>query len=457
MKALKISEIISATGGKLLCGNIDSEIVNVSTDSRKIEKGCLFVPLAGEKFDGHDFLDLAIAKGASAVLTHKEKMPENAQGTAVIKVNNTLKALGALASYYRSLFKIPALAVTGSVGKTTTKEMCAIVLAKKYNVLKNKGNFNNEIGVPLTLFSLDDTHDILISEMGMSGFGEIDRLSEMVRPEIVVMTNIGMSHIELLGSQENIYKAKSEVIKNMNPKGVVIINGDDPILLSHKAELGNHVITVGIKNKDCDLVAKDIISTQECVSFVVYGMGESFELSIPVPGEHNVYNALSACAAGIICHVTEDMIKAALSDFTPDSMRMCVINCDAYTVINDCYNAAPDSMSAALKVLSGYEGRKVAILGDIACLGTYSYDAHKYVGAEVFKNDIDVLVTIGEQARLIGEGAFENGMDSTKIYSFNDVGEALSKIRSIIKEKDTILVKASRVMELERVTQFLTK
>lgn len=457
MKGLKISDITTAVGGMLMCGNDDAEITSISTDSRRAESGCLFVPLAGENFDGHNFIESAIEKGASAVLTHRDEVPDMCASAAVIKVNDTLAALGALAGFYRSVFKIPAIGITGSVGKTTTKEMCALVLGRKYSVLKNKGNFNNEIGVPLTLFELDDTHDILISEMGMSGFGEIDRLSAMVKPEIVIMTNIGMSHIELLGSQENIYKAKSEFLKNMNPKGVVIINGDDPILLSHKEELGGHVITVGIKNKDCDLVADNIKSTSESVSFNVRGMEEEFFVTLPVPGEHNVYNALSAAAVGMLCRIDGDAIAAALSDFTPDSMRMCVIEGAGFTVINDCYNAAPDSMAAALKVLSGYEERKVAVLGDIACLGQFSYSAHKNVGAEVFKNDIDVLITIGEQARLIGEGAFENGMDSAKIYSFNNVEEALLKIRPIIRERDVILVKASRVMKLERVTELLTK
>lgn len=457
MKALKISEIIKAVHGIIIGGSAEGEITSISTDSRKIEKGCLFIPLTGETFDGHDFLEMAIEKGAKAVLTQKGEVPENSGNVAVICVDNTLSALGKIAGFYRSMFKIPALAITGSVGKTTTKEMSALVLGSKYNILKNKGNFNNEIGVPFTIFDLDDTHDILISEMGMSGFGEIDRLSKMVKPEIVIMTNIGMSHIEFLGSQENIYKAKSEFVKNMNPKGVVIINGDDPILLSHKDELGSHVITVGIKNKNCDLVAENIKSTSEGITFEVCGMEEHFKVSLPIPGEHNVYNALSACAVGMVCSVDAEKMSKALLEFIPDGMRMSVIEHKNYTVINDCYNAAPDSVAAALKVLSRYDGRKVAILGDIACLGQYSYSAHKNIGAEILKNEIDILITIGQQARLIGEGAFENGMDSGKIYSFNDAEEAINKLSSLIKFGDTILVKASRVMKLERVTEFLTK
>jgi len=457
MKALKVSDILKATGGRLLSSGGNEEIYSISTDSRKIEKGCLFVPLVGENFDGHNFLESAVSAGAVAVLTQRNELVPNAEDVCVIDVDNTMTALGAIAALYRSMFKIPAIGITGSVGKTTTKEMCAEVISRKYNVHKNAGNFNNEIGVPLTIFGLDDSHDILISEMGMSGFGEIDRISKMVKPEIVIMTNIGMSHIELLGSQENIYKAKSEFIKNMNPEGTVIINGDDKILISHKDELGKHVITVGISNKDCDLVAENIKSDSEGVSFTVSGMDEHFNVKLSIPGEHNVYNALSACAVGMLCRIKNSDMASALLGFTPDSMRMCVIESNDFTVINDCYNAAPDSVEAALKVLSGYEGRKVAVLGDIACLGQYSYGAHKNLGAAVCKNEIDVLITIGEQARLIGEGAFENGMDSAKIFSFDNVEEALNKIHSIIRTKDTILVKASRVMKLERVTEFLTK
>ena len=457
MKALKIADILEATGGRLLSNGGNEEIFSISTDSRKIEKGCLFVPLAGENFDGHNFIDSAVQNGAAAVLTHNGEMPQNADGVCIIGVENTMDALGNIAGLYRSMFKIPAISITGSVGKTTTKEMCAEVLSAKYNVHKNKGNFNNEIGVPLTIFGLDDMHDLLISEMGMSGFGEIDRISKMVKPEIVIMTNIGMSHIEMLGSQENIYKAKSEFLNNMNPEGTIIINGDDKILLSHKDELGKHVITVGIKNEDCDLVAKNINSDSEGVSFEVHGMDECFAVKLSVPGEHNVYNALCACAVGMLCRVSNEEMASALANFTPDSMRMCVIERDDMTIINDCYNAAPDSVTAALKVLSGYEGRKVAVLGNIACLGQFAYSAHKNLGAEVCKNEIDILVTIGEHARLIGEGAFENGMDSAKIFSFDSVEEALGQIHSIIRLKDTILIKASRVMKLERITEFLTK
>ncbi|MBE7039471.1 MAG: UDP-N-acetylmuramoyl-tripeptide--D-alanyl-D-alanine ligase [Ruminococcaceae bacterium] len=457
MKALKVSDVLKAAKGKLLSGNGDAVITDITTDSRKAANGSLFVPLSGEKFDGHDFLDEAIKTGAAAVITHKGEVPENAGDAAVICVDDTLRALGNIAEFYRSLFKVDCVAITGSVGKTTTKEMCALVLSQKYNVHKNAGNFNNEIGVPLTVFALEKEHEILISEMGMSGFGEIDRISKMVKPSVVIMTNIGMSHIEFLGSQENIFKAKSEFMKNTSEEVVVIINGDDKILLSHKCDLGDNVITVGIENKSCDIVAEDILSTGESTSFTVKTTsGPSFDVSIPAPGKHNVYNALSAIALAQVMDVPFDKVQEAFLGFIPDSMRMCVMEENDYTLINDCYNAAPDSMEAALNVLKSYDSRKVAVLGDIACLGSFSEDAHIRVGAKVCENDIDVLVTIGTEAKNIARGALENGMNKDNIYSFETIDEAISKISGIIKKGDIILIKASRVMQLERVTAFLS-
>lgn len=458
MKTLKVSQIVNATKGKLLSGNSDAVITNISTDSRKIEKGSLFVPLAGEMFDGHDYIEMAISGGAAAVLTHKGEIPQNADGVSVICVSDTLHALGNIAELYRSFFKAECVAITGSVGKTTTKEMCALVLRKGYNVHKNKGNFNNEIGVPFTVFELSDEHEILISEMGMSGFGEIDRISKMVRPSVVIMTNIGVSHIEFLGSQENIFKAKSEFMKNTDEDVVVIINGDDDILLSHKNDLGHNVITVGIENKDCDITAENICCTAESVSFTAKNVsGDKVDIVLPVPGKHNVYNALSAIALGEIKGVAHAEIKAAFLEFVPDDMRMSVIKEENYTIINDSYNAAPDSMAAALDVLKSYSGRKVAVLGDMACLGEISEEAHKKVGAKVYEDGIDVLVTIGSEAKNIALGALEKGMKVENIYSFETINEAISNVYGITEKGDTILVKASRVMKLERVTEMLKK
>lgn len=454
MKPIKLSTIAEVTGGRLLCGDGERYVDNVVTDSRKLTKDCLFVPLVGEKFDGHDFIENAFAGGAAASLTAKD-VPTSPEGAVIIRVEDTLRALQQIAAHYRGLFPVSVVGLTGSVGKTTTKEMTAAVLDRKYRTLKTEGNFNNEIGLPLTVFRLNDSHQTAVLEMGMSGFGEIDRLSAIARPDLAMITNIGMSHIELLGSQENIYRAKSEILQNVKPGGTVVINGDDAILRAHKEEIGHRVYTVG-KNEDCDAVASQVRSNEESVRFTFSGFGRRFEAVLNIPGEHNVYNALFAIAAGIHFGVEDAEIVRALADFRPAGMRMDMISCNGFTIINDCYNAAPDSMKAALKVLSAYEGKKIAVLGDIACLGEYSRKAHLGVGA-LAAEAADELFTVGEQARMIAQGAYEAGMDSAKIHSFGEVAELLPELPAALESGCHVLVKASRVMELERVTKFLSQ
>lgn len=452
---MKLSEIVNAVGGELLCGDGEQLITDVITDSRKIKAGCLFVPLVGEKFDGHDFIEGALAAGAAASLAAKEVALPNS-GAALIRVEDTLRALQQIATKYRESFPVSVVGLTGSVGKTTTKEMTAAVLERKFSTLKTEGNFNNEIGLPLTVFRLEETHEMAVLEMGMSGFGEIERLSAIAKPDLGMITNIGMSHIELLGSQENIYRAKSELLSNVKEGGVVIINGDDEILHRHKEEIAQTVYTVG-KKPNCDAVASQIVADSESVRFHFSGFGHSFHVTLSIPGEHNVYNALFAIAAGLHFGVEEEDIIHALAEFRPTSMRMDLIGHNGFTIINDCYNAAPDSMNAALAVLGAYSGKKIAILGDIACLGEYSYGAHRAVGAAVVKNGIDELLTVGEQAKYIAQGAFESGMDSGKIRSFTSVSELLPQLAGVVERGCYVLVKASRVMELEKVTDFIIK
>ncbi|MBR5157686.1 MAG: UDP-N-acetylmuramoyl-tripeptide--D-alanyl-D-alanine ligase [Clostridia bacterium] len=453
MVSVKLSEIVNATKGEVLSGNANIEITDIVTDSRKITKDCLFVPLVGERFDGHDFIEKAIALGAVATFTSKNIKCDD-KSVTVIRVNDTLAALRQTAQYYRSLFDINVVGLTGSVGKTTTKEMVAQVLSQKMNTLKTEGNFNNEIGLPLTVFRLDNSHECAVLEMGMSGFGEIQRLSSVAKPDLAMITNIGMSHIELLGSQENIYKAKSEIFNNVKKGGTVIINGDDPILKKHKDEIEHKTYTVG-KNAGCDALATDIKVSAESVSFKFSGFGKSFDVKLNIPGEHNVYNALFAITTGIHFGVSDNDIIRALAEFRPANMRMDTISHNGYTIINDCYNAAPDSMNAALKVLGAYSGKKIAVLGDIACLGEYSYEAHKGVGASVVLNKIDELLTVGAQAKFIAQGAFESGMDSSKIHSYDTAEELNSRLSSVLEKGCYVLVKASRVMELEKVTEFM--
>ena len=451
MISLKVSEILNITGGTLLSGDADGVVTNITTDSRKANAGSLFGAIKGEKADGHDFLEDVFQKGSVCAIVEKDV---HADGT-VIKVKNTISSLGKIARSIMRKMCIPVVGITGSVGKTTTRDMTYAVLTSLFNTFKNQGNFNNELGVPLTVFGADELSDAAVIEMGMDNFGEIERLSYIVNPTVSIITNIGMSHIECLGSQENIYKAKSEIFKNTKPNGTVILNGDDKILMAHKAEITQRVVTVGIKNTRADLVAKNIESTKNSVSFTVSGMGKVFDVELPVPGEHNVLNALSAIAAGLVFEIPEKLIVNALSQFSMTKMRMDIIKKDSLTIINDCYNAAPASVTAALSVLGKYDDKKVAVLGDIKALGEHSKREHFNLGAEVVKNNIDILITIGNDARYIAEGAYGQGMDSSCIFSFDTVEEAYPELLNIIEEKSVVLVKASRAMALERITEFL--
>lgn len=451
MISLKISEILNITGGVLLSGDAEGVITSITTDSRKAGLGSLFGAIKGEKTDGHNYLEDVFQKGAVCAIVERDVEA----GGAVIKVENTILALGKIARSIMRKMCIPVVGITGSVGKTTTRDMTYAVVSSLFNAFKNEGNFNNELGVPLTVFGADEYSDAAVIEMGMDNFGEIDRLSYIVNPTVSIITNIGMSHIERLGSQENIYKAKSEIFKNTKAGGTVILNGDDKILMSHKGEITQRVVTVGIKNTRADIVAKNIESTKNSVSFTVSGMGKAFDVKLPVPGEHNVLNALLAIATGLVFEIPEKQIADALSGFAMTKMRMDIIKKDSLTIINDCYNAAPASVTAALSVLGKYEDKKIAILGDIKALGEHSKRAHFDLGPEVVKNNIDVLITIGNEARNIAEGAYGQGMDSACIFSFDNVEGAISSLLNIIEEKSVVLVKASRAMALERITEFL--
>ncbi|MBE7040789.1 MAG: UDP-N-acetylmuramoyl-tripeptide--D-alanyl-D-alanine ligase [Ruminococcaceae bacterium] len=452
MKPISIQDIILATGGALLSGDPSQTVISVCTDTRKIVPGSLFVPLAGENFDAHKFIPDALTGGCAASLTARKDITAE---KPLIYVPDTRRALADLAAYYRKQFAIPVVAITGSVGKTTAKELTSAVLSTKLNVLKTAGNFNNEIGLPLTLFRLEDDHEVAITEMGMSGFGEIDLLAKIAKPDIGIVTNIGMSHIEMLGSQENIYKAKSELFRHISPDGTVILNGDDPILAAHRKEITQKTITVGL-SAGCDLTATDIVPKSDSLSFTaVYG-DEKVPVNLAFPGEHNVINALLACAAGLCLGISLADAAFGLGAYIPSDRRMQLIDCDGITIINDCYNAAPASMEAGIRVLCSYEGRKIAVLGDIKELGEFSKEAHTGVGTFAGHAGVDALFTLGDHAKWIAEGAKNAGMAEESIFSFDDIDELKKSLGAFIKKGDTVLIKASRAMALERVTEFLT-
>lgn len=453
MITFKVSDIVNITEGELICGSGEGMVREITTDSRKASPDVLFAAICGENADGHNFIEGAVSSGASCVISEKNVSSEG----NVILVESTIGALAKIAKAIMKKLCVPVVGLTGSVGKTTTRDMTYAVMSKMFKTLKNQGNFNNEIGVPLTIFTADETTEAAVIEMGMDNFGEIDRLSQIVTPDVSIITNIGMSHIERLGSQENIYRAKSEIFKNTKSNGVVVLNGDDKILMAHRGEIARKIITVGIENKEADILATDIVSDAKSVSFTAVGMGNEIKITLPVPGEHNVLNALSAIAVGFIFDIPASEIAEALQEFSLTHMRMEIVDCKSVTIINDCYNAAPASVAAALAVLGKYEDRKVAILGDIAVLGSYSYEAHYALGNDVVRNGIDVLITVGEKARHIAEGAYEQGLDGAHIFSVDTSEELYPQLSQILDEKDVILVKASRVMELERVCEFIEK
>ncbi len=450
MKPITVKEIVLATGGTLLWGNEETVVSSVCTDNRKTTPDSLFIPLIGERFDAHDFIESALSAGASVTLTASADKVNPAWGKAAILVEDTRRALGALSAYYRQKFSLPLVAITGSVGKTTVKELTYAALSTEKNTLKTDGNFNNEIGLPLTLFRLEDSHEAAIIEMGMSGFGEIDALASMATPDIGILTNIGMSHIEKLGSQENIYKAKSELFSHIKEGGIVIINGEDSILAAHKNEIKHQVISCGL-TPEHDLFAENMISTPDGVTFTAVWKNEKTTISLGFPGEHNVINALLACAAALCLGIPMETAAKGLSAYVPDNQRMQLIDAGGMTIINDCYNAAPASVAAAIRVLCARSGRKIAVLGDIMELGTFSEEAHRTIGKEAKESGVDAVFAFGENARWIAKSAGDIARH------YDDIDKLNADLGAFVKPGDNVLIKGSRAMKLERVTNFLTE
>lgn len=454
MEPMNITEITDAVNGKLINYKKDFLIEGINTDSRKIKKGELFIPIIGLNFDGHDFIDKALASGASAVLS--QKILSTADFTYIL-VEDTQTALIKLAAYYRSKFKIPAVAITGSSGKTTTKEMVASVLSESFKVLKNEGNLNNNIGLPMTVFRIEKYHDICVFEMGMNKPGEIESLASVVKPDIAAITNVGTAHIEFLGSRENILNAKKEIFSFFNDDNVAIINGDDDMLATI-SDMPYKVIRYGI-NDNNDLASFNIKQRGDEgmeFSLIIKGKQESF--FVPLIGIHNIYNALCAIAVGLTMGMDIEKIKNGLAKFVSGKMRMEIFTSkNGIKVINDSYNANPDSTCAAIEVLKDMNcsGRRVLILADMLELGEYSKQGHISVGEKAAKSKADILITVGERAKYISQGALDNGMKEEQIYDFSDNKTVISKLESILMPQDTVLIKGSRVMKLEEIADSL--
>ena len=455
MLKLTCTEILKAVNGELLSGELKSKAYGVSTDSRNINPGSLFIPLIGENFDGHDYINEAFTKDASISLTHKDITKKNDK--TIIRVEDTLKALGDLSAYWRLKFSIPLVAITGSVGKTSTKDMISSILSQKYNVLKNEGNFNNEIGLPLTLLKLDSFHEVIIVEMGMRGLGEIQRLSSISKPNVSVITNIGTSHIEKLGSKKNILKAKMEIIEGMNKDGCVVLNGDDKLLEGAKDYIKFRKVMFSI-NEKTDFQGYNLKSAGEEGSFFELLINNNeYKFHVPVPGVHNVYNALAAICVGIEMGITSEKIILGLSEYKSGKMRMNIVAHKDLKIINDSYNASPESVKAALNVLkeSGKGKRTIAVLGDMLELGEFSEKLHFETGKFAASKNIDVIVTVGKEACYIAYGAEETGVDRKKIFSFKNTTDVNKFLDESINKDDVILIKGSRGMKMEKVVEHL--
>lgn len=455
MLPIKVKDIVEATEGVLLHGDPETDITCISTDTRKLKKGDFFVPILGENFDGHDFINQALELGACGYLTHRDD--RIILKGIVIKVKDSLKAYQAIAELYRAKFDIPIIGVTGSSGKTTTKDMIYEVLARKYKVLRTEGNLNNQIGVPMTLLNLSTEHQIGVIEMGMNSLGEISVLSKIARPCVSVITNIGLAHIGKLGSRQNILKAKMEILDGMDENGVVILNGDDSLLLGLKNLLKFKTIYFGLQ-EGLDIQAYNIRVIDEInISFDIQINGQKYFVLVPLPGIHNVYNALAAIAVGIEFKVPMEYIIEGIRNYKPSKRRMNILLLSRkIKLIDDVYNANPNSMEEALKVMKNLSGnRKIAVLGDMLELGEWTRQAHMNIGESVVKNEINYLITLGENSKHIAEGAVRLGMSQRKIKTCLTIDEVNQTLKDLIRDGDVILVKGSRGMKMEGIVEFI--
>lgn len=443
MKAFTLQEAAAALGLPKM--QAQATLADICTDTRKIQPGCLFVCLRGERFDGHAFAPQAAQLGAAALLVDHPVEVDLPQ----LVVKDTGKALLQLAGWYRRRFQLPVVGLTGSVGKTTTKEFIALVLGTKYQTLKTQGNLNNEIGVPQMLFRLEDSHTAAVIEMGMNHFGEISRLSRAVAPTVGLITNIGVSHIENLGSREGILQAKLEILEGMAPDAPLLLNIGNDMLRTVKT--GDRPrITFGIEDKSADFTATDIAEQGNTTTFTVHHSTFTQPVTIPTVGIHHVYNALAAMAVGYVTGVDPAAAAAALENYVPAGMRQNLVQVGGVQVIEDCYNASPDSMRAALRTLGRLPAKhRYAVLGDMLELGEYAKEAHIRVGKMAAENGLDGVLAYGSDAAYIVEAAKAAGLENARLF---DTKEALAHaLAQQVQPGDGVLFKGSRGMHLEDV------
>ncbi|MBE5996368.1 MAG: UDP-N-acetylmuramoyl-tripeptide--D-alanyl-D-alanine ligase [Lachnospiraceae bacterium] len=453
MKNLTPKNIAECCGGTFYGDSsiLDKEISAVVRDSREIVPGCLFAAIKGERVDGHDFIPQVMEKGAMLALTERR---DAAEDKPCIVVQSTLTALQDIARFYLSQLDVRVVSITGSVGKTSTKEMIASVLAQKYRTRKTQGNFNNGLGLPLTIFTLDETDEIAVLEMGINHFGEMDVLGSIAPPDISVITNIGTCHLEFLGDRDGVFRAKTEIFKHLKEGARVVLNGDDDKLIQVKEAGGREPLFYGIENRS-GVYADNIeyIGT-EAVRCVIHVGEEAFSVRIPYPGQHMVMNALAAACVGMECGVLPAQIRAGIETLELPGGRFRIEEGANCRIINDCYNANPMSMKAALKVLSEAEDRRVAILGDMGELGKDELTYHREVGEYAAELPLDLIIAVGPRAASIADAVREKNAGMPCIH-FADVDALKSALPVLIRDGDLVLVKASHAMAFERVVDAL--
>ena len=463
---LKIEDILNSTNGKLIIGNKNTICESFSRDTRQIKKGDTYIAIKGENFDGNLFYKEAFDKGADTVIINKINLPKediekyNNQNKNIIQVEDTIIALGQIATFKRELYKdnIKVIGVTGSVGKTSTKDVIANVVSQKYKTLKTEGNNNNNIGLPFTILRLKD-EEVLVIEMGMNHFNEISYLTKIAKPDIAVITNIGTSHIGNLGSRENILKEKLEILNGMKNK-LLVINNDNDLLnkwnLENKENIEVH--TYGIKEKS-EFQATNIELNENSSNFICENKNEKINISVPVGGEHFILNALCATVIGKLLNLNNEQIINGIKSFKLTAKRMEINHLKNNIIfINDSYNASYESMKASILSLKNMTAkRRIAVLGDMFELGKFSEKLHRDVGKVVFENNIDTLFLIGKDAIFIAEEAQKFGFNKENIYHFDDKEQLLKKLKDYINPKDVILFKASNGMKLFEVVEELKK
>lgn len=458
---LTADKVATICGGTLYTVACENKVLfeTVCTDSREADNTSMFVAIRGERVDGHSYISNVVKAGCRCVIA--ERVPLDVKGIAVILVQDSVRAIRDIAEYVKSQVDIKTVAVTGSVGKTTTKEFISSVLDRKYRLYKTAGNFNSTIGMPMSMLELSQHNDAAVFEMGMSGLGEIEYMSEAARPDVAVITNIGSSHLEALGSRENICRAKMEITAGLKDGGTLFLNGDEPLLANHSSERYN-TLYFGMKNEDSDYFASNIRNTTEGIVFDMRTpTGEYKDVEICIAGSHNVYNAMVAFTVGLKMDMAEADIREGLKAYAPAKMRQNIYVMNGVTVIEDCYNASPESMNAAINVLDDTArakgGRMIALLGDMRELGTGTVTLHEGVGSYLAEKRPDFLFTYGELSENLANGAVKSGMSEKQIYR-NPVADAEivgKKLLGVLREGDVLLVKASRALAAENVLNYV--